>query len=130
MVRSGDMTGITAIVEAAATVHDVTVEDVMGRSRELPIVTARHHAQYIARRRTSWSYESLGRIFGRDSKTVRHAVLRVQSRIIHDPETAAAINAIFAEMDSDPPAPTTRAGGSHTCPEGGAGTWDYPTGEG
>ena len=129
MVRSGDMTGITAIVEAAATVHDVTVEDVMGRSRELPIVTARHHAQYVARRRTRWSYESLGRIFGRDSKTVRHAVLRVQSRIIHDPETAAAINAILAQMDSDPPAPTTRAGGSHTCPEG-AGTWDYPTGEG
>jgi len=96
------MTGVTEIVEAAAAVHGVTPAEVMGRSRERPIVIARHHALFVARERTLWSYESLGRIFDRDQTSVRHAIVSVRRQTIRDPWTRHALDEIRAHLDRVP----------------------------
>lgn len=58
---------------------DVTVEDVCGRSRQRPLVTARQTAMYVVRELTDLSYPAIARLFGgRDHTTVIHAVEKTQ----------------------------------------------------
>ena len=61
---------------SAATGSDVTVADVMGRSRFQYIVDVRHLAMVEVSKRFPWmSYPQMGRLFGgRDHSTVMHAL--------------------------------------------------------
>jgi hypothetical protein len=61
---------------SAATGSDVTVADVMGRSRYQYIVDVRHLAMVEVSKRFPWmSYPQMGRLFGgRDHSTVMHAL--------------------------------------------------------
>jgi len=61
---------------SAATGSDVTVADVMGRSRYQYIVDVRHLAMVEVSKRFPWmSYPQMGRLFGgRDHSTIMHAL--------------------------------------------------------
>ena len=61
---------------SAATGSDVTVADVMGRSRYQYIVDVRHLAMVEVAKRFPWmSYPQMGRLFGgRDHSTIMHAL--------------------------------------------------------
>ncbi len=61
---------------SAATGSDVTVADVMGRSRFQYIVDVRHLAMVEVSKRFPWmSYPQMGRLFGgRDHSTIMHAL--------------------------------------------------------
>ena len=73
------------ILEATAEMFGLTVEDLRGKSRSRPLVTARQIAMYVLREMTDFSYPAIGREFGdRDHTTVMHAVSRVAELMERD----------------------------------------------
>ncbi|MFM8000977.1 MAG: helix-turn-helix domain-containing protein, partial [Actinomycetota bacterium] len=60
------------------------VEELRGKSRQRPLVTARQTAMYVFRELTDLSYPAIARLFGgRDHTTVIHAVEKTQ-RVIKE----------------------------------------------
>jgi chromosomal replication initiator protein len=68
--------------ELLADIADIlkfSVEDLKGRSRQRPLVTARQIAMYVFRELTDLSYPAIARLFGgRDHTTVIHANEKIQ----------------------------------------------------
>jgi chromosomal replication initiator protein len=66
------------VIEATADMFGLTVEELCGKSRSRPLVTARQVAMYVLREMTDFSYPAIGRAFGdRDHTTVMHAVSKI-----------------------------------------------------
>ncbi len=62
-----------------ASILKFPVEDLKGRSRQRPLVTARQIAMYVFRELTDLSYPAIARLFGgRDHTTVIHANEKIQ----------------------------------------------------
>jgi chromosomal replication initiator protein len=62
-----------------ATFFSLSVEQLKGKSRQRPLVTARQIGMYVFRELTDLSYPGIARVFGnRDHTTVIHAVDKVQ----------------------------------------------------
>jgi chromosomal replication initiator protein len=68
------------IIDATATMYDFTVEELCGRSRRRPLVTARQVGMYVCREMTDLSYPAIARAFGgRDHTTIIHAVEKISA---------------------------------------------------
>ena len=68
------------ILEATSTMFDFSIEDIKGKSRQRPLVTARQVAMYVFRELTDLSYPAIAREFGgRDHTTVIHAVEKIKA---------------------------------------------------
>jgi chromosomal replication initiator protein len=68
------------ILEATAGMFDFTVEEIKGKSRRRPLVTARQIGMYVSRELTDLSYPAIAREFGgRDHTTVMHAVEKIKA---------------------------------------------------
>ena len=66
------------ILEATAKMFGFTVEELEGKSRRRPLVTARQIGMYVCRELTDLSYPAIAREFGgRDHTTVIHAVEKI-----------------------------------------------------
>lgn len=69
-----------AILEKVSERYGFSVEEITGKSRRRPLVTARQVAMYVVRELTDMSYPAIGRVFGdRDHTTVMHAVSKVEA---------------------------------------------------
>ena len=70
----------TLILEETAKMFGWTVDDLCGKSRRRPLVTARQIGMYVFRELTEFSYPAIAREFGgRDHTTVIHAVEKVSA---------------------------------------------------
>ncbi|MCU1351026.1 MAG: dnaA [Acidimicrobiales bacterium] len=68
------------ILQATAEMFDFTIEEIKGKSRRRPLVTARQIAMYVFRELTDLSYPAIAREFGgRDHTTVIHAVEKIKA---------------------------------------------------
>lgn len=66
------------ILDQTASMFGLGVEEITGRSRRRPLVTARQVAMYVMRELTDLSYPGIAREFGgRDHTTVIHAVEKI-----------------------------------------------------
>jgi len=66
------------ILDKTSAMFNFTVEELQGRSRRRPLVTARQVAMYVVRELTDLSYPAIAREFGgRDHTTVIHAVEKI-----------------------------------------------------
>ncbi len=66
------------IIDATADMYDFSVEELCGRSRRRPLVTARQVGMYVCRELTDLSYPAIARAYGgRDHTTVIHAVEKI-----------------------------------------------------
>ena len=66
------------ILDETAKMFSWTIEDLCGRSRRRPLVTARQIGMYVFRELTDYSYPQIAREFGnRDHTTVMHAVEKI-----------------------------------------------------
>ncbi len=66
------------ILEETAKMFGWTIEELCGRSRRRPLVTARQIGMYVFREMTDYSYPQIAREFGgRDHTTVMHAVEKI-----------------------------------------------------
>ena len=73
------------ILDKTAAMFGFTVEDLIGKSRRRPLVTARQVAMYVVRELTDLSYPAIARDFGgRDHTTVIHAVEKIGSLMSKD----------------------------------------------
>ena len=69
-----------AIIEATSAMYDFSVEELCGRSRRRPLVTARQVGMYVCRELTDLSYPAIARAYGgRDHTTVIHAVEKISA---------------------------------------------------
>ncbi|MCU1357075.1 MAG: dnaA [Acidimicrobiales bacterium] len=68
------------ILETTSEMFDFTIEELKGKSRQRPLVTARQIAMYVFRELTDLSYPAIAREFGgRDHTTVIHAVEKIKA---------------------------------------------------
>jgi len=68
------------ILEHTATMFGFSIEEIKGKSRQRPLVTARQVAMYVFRELTDLSYPAIAREFGgRDHTTVIHAVEKIKA---------------------------------------------------
>jgi chromosomal replication initiator protein len=68
------------ILEATATMFGFSVEELQGKSRRRPLVTARQVGMYVCRELTDLSYPAIAREYGgRDHTTVIHAVEKIRA---------------------------------------------------
>jgi chromosomal replication initiator protein len=66
------------ILDETAKMFGWTIDDLCGRSRRRPLVTARQIGMYVFRELTDYSYPQIAREFGgRDHTTVMHAVEKI-----------------------------------------------------
>ncbi|HUF33665.1 MAG TPA: chromosomal replication initiator protein DnaA [Acidimicrobiales bacterium] len=66
------------ILDATSAMFDFPVEEICGKSRRRPLVTARQIGMYVCREMTDLSYPAIAREFGgRDHTTVIHAVEKI-----------------------------------------------------
>ncbi|MDQ6927977.1 MAG: chromosomal replication initiator protein DnaA [Actinomycetota bacterium] len=78
------------ILDATAEMFGLGVDELCGKSRSRPLVTARQIGMYVFRHMTDFSYPAIGREFGgRDHTTVMHAVDKIatlmkERRTIYD----------------------------------------------
>lgn len=66
---------VKSIIMRVAIKHDLTAEDIVGRSRLRPIVKARHEAmREVYNLRWAMSLPNIGRCFNRDHTSILHAI--------------------------------------------------------
>ena len=66
------------ILDKTATMFGFTIDDLRGKSRRKPLVTARQIGMFVMRELTDLSYPAIAREFGgRDHTTVIHAVEKI-----------------------------------------------------
>jgi chromosomal replication initiator protein len=81
------------ILEATSEMFGFTIDELAGKSRSRPLVTARQISMYVFRELTDFSYPAIAREFGgRDHTTVIHAVDKISTqmkerRVIYDQVT-------------------------------------------
>ena len=70
------------ILEATSKMFGIPIEEIIGKKRQRPLVTARQVAMYVFRDITDLSYPAIAREFGgRDHTTVIHAVEKITSQM-------------------------------------------------
>lgn len=70
----------------------ISHEDMVGRSRNKPVVIPRQIAMYLCRELTESSLPEIGKAFGgRDHSTVIHAHAKIKEMVHEDPATAALL---------------------------------------
>jgi chromosomal replication initiator protein len=73
------------ILEETADLFGFTVEEIISKHRQRPLVTARQIAMYVMRELTELSYPNIARVFGgRDHTTVIHAVEKIGALMSKD----------------------------------------------
>ena len=70
------------ILEATEKMFGIPIEEITGKKRQRPLVTARQVAMYVVRELTDLSYPAIAREFGgRDHTTVIHAVEKISTQM-------------------------------------------------
>lgn len=72
---------VAGVMTEAGKAYGLTVEDLIGRRKTIPISEARSIAMYLIRLGTTLSLPAIGRLFVRDHTTVLLACRRVQVRL-------------------------------------------------
>jgi chromosomal replication initiator protein len=73
------------ILEETAELFGFTVDEIISKHRQRPLVTARQIAMYVMRELTDLSYPNIARVFGgRDHTTVIHAVEKIGALMSKD----------------------------------------------
>ena len=77
------------IIAEVAKAHRVTVSDILGQSRRVPIVTARHEAMRRIRSELGYSFPQIGRMFDRDHSSIIWACRGGRASQLRQPRKAA-----------------------------------------
>jgi chromosomal replication initiator protein len=87
------------IMDETAKMFGFTVEDLCGRSRRRPLVTARQIGMYVFRELTEFSYPKIAEEFGgRDHTTVIHAVEKIKGQMTERHDVLARVNELMGRI--------------------------------
>ena len=83
------------IIREVAEFYDISISDIIDKSRKKEIVKPRQIAMYLMRKEIKTSYPSIGEIIGkRDHSTAMHAYEKIESEIENDKQIEQEINLI------------------------------------
>jgi chromosomal replication initiator protein len=87
------------ILEETAKMFSWTVDDLCGKSRRRPLVTARQIGMYVMRELTDLSYPRIAETFGgRDHTTVMYAVDKIKQQMTERHQTFDQVNDLIARI--------------------------------
>jgi chromosomal replication initiator protein len=87
------------ILEETAKMFDWTVEDLCGKSRRRPLVTARQIGMYVFRELTDYSYPRIAEVFGgRDHTTVMYAVDKIKQQMTERHHIFGQVNELIGRI--------------------------------
>jgi chromosomal replication initiator protein len=87
------------ILEETAKMFGWTVDDLCGKSRRRPLVTARQTGMYVFRELTDFSYPRIAEQFGgRDHSTVMYAVDKIKRQMAERHTTFEQVNLLIARI--------------------------------
>jgi chromosomal replication initiator protein len=89
----------TLILEETAKMFGWTVDDLCGKSRRRPLVTARQIGMYVFRELTDYSYPKIAEEFGgRDHTTVMHACEKIRSQMAEKRVVFEQVNDLISRI--------------------------------
>ena len=87
------------ILDETAKMFGWTIEDLCGKSRRRPLVTARQISMYVMRELTDFSYPRIGEAYGgRDHTTVMYAVDKIRQQMAERHTTFEQVNELIARV--------------------------------
>lgn len=89
---------VDTILEVTARKYDVTVEEILGKSRVKNIKTARNMAMYVIKTVLGLSLPAIGRMMNRDYSTVHSNIASIEKEISIDDKLSSEIQEIIAEV--------------------------------
>jgi chromosomal replication initiator protein len=90
------------ILEATSEMFGIPVEEIIGKKRQRPLVTARQVAMYVFRDITDLSYPAIAREFGgRDHTTVIHAVEKITGQMSTHQATYDQVTALVQTIRAE-----------------------------
>ena len=90
---------MTQITSEVSKTYKVTAKQLMGKTRKMEVVNARHISMFLCREMTSGSLLSIGKFFGnRDHSTVIHACKMIEEKIAADNSFAKDIKNIKNQL--------------------------------
>jgi chromosomal replication initiator protein len=90
------------ILEATSKMFGIPIEEITGKKRQRPLVTARQVAMYVFRELTDLSYPAIAREFGgRDHTTVIHAVEKISAQMQTHRPTYDQVTELVQTVRSD-----------------------------
>jgi len=94
---------IRQIQERTSEVCNVPLSDILSERRDRPIARARQIAMFSARLLTPHGRPTIGKAFGRDQSTVKHALDFVDHRVWLDADMRQIVRTVCAPWPSDSP---------------------------
>jgi chromosomal replication initiator protein len=89
----------TLILEETAKMFGWTVDDLCGKSRRRPLVTARQIGMYVFRELTDYSYPKIAEEFGgRDHTTVMHACEKIRGQMAEKRVVFEQVNDLISRI--------------------------------
>ena len=89
---------VDTILEVTARKYDVSVEDILGKSRVKNIKTARNVAMYVIKNVLGLSLPGIGRMMNRDYSTVHSNIASIEKEINVDDKLNNEVQEIIAEV--------------------------------
>ena len=87
------------ILDETAKMFGWTIEELIGKSRRRPLVTARQIGMYVFRELTDYSYPRIAEVFGgRDHTTVMHACERIRSEMAEKRVVLEQVNDLIGRI--------------------------------
>ena len=89
------------ILNKVSEMYNISIEDIISKSRQSKIVMPRFVAMYLTRKLTDMTVSDIGKQFGdRDHSTVLNAINKVEQEIANDVDFKEHIDEIMAELKS------------------------------
>ena len=87
------------ILETTAKMFGWTIDDLCGKSRRRPLVTARQIGMYVFRELTDYSYPKIAEEFGgRDHTTVMHACEKIRAQMAEKRVVFEQVNDLISRI--------------------------------
>lgn len=92
-------TNLDEILEAAATYHQLSLDDLLSKRRTTDVVRARHVAIYLAREETESSLSEIGKALGgRNHSTILHGYKKIADEVEADADLRQEVNSIREQL--------------------------------
>lgn len=98
--RAGQRKGadLKDILKATATYHQLSMDDLLSKSRTKSVVRARQIAMYLAREETEASLPQIGEALGRNHSTILHGYKKIAGEVPLDDELRRELSAIRRQL--------------------------------
>ena len=98
-LKPSQMIDFSAIVSDFSNRTGIAVEDILGSSRKMEVVAARHLLWHLLSDKTGASYTRIGKHFGRKHPAVIHGVKSVRSKLEIDDKIVGALWELVEDME-------------------------------